>query len=109
MLSRPTRPQELPHTRAGVQATAPPQPVQRSEDADRNRWLSPVVQLAPGAKERDQMRKAIVELDLTHLLRLNSEFARYAPAEHRRPRVGLRPSGDPEYFPNGVKYRYTRR
>ncbi|HVZ31456.1 MAG TPA: phenylacetate--CoA ligase family protein, partial [Polyangiaceae bacterium] len=42
------------------------------------------------------------------LERLNSEFANYVPAERRTPRVRLRPFGDPEYFPLGVKHRYTR-
>jgi phenylacetate-CoA ligase len=42
------------------------------------------------------------------LLRLNSEFAHYVPAEHQLPDVQLRPIGDPEYFPVGVKHRYTR-
>jgi phenylacetate-CoA ligase len=44
-----------------------------------------------------------------HLLRLNSEFAHYVPADRQRPRVELAPLGDPTYFPIGVKHRYTRR
>ena len=40
--------------------------------------------------------------------RLNSEFAHYVPAERQLPQVVLRPAGDPEYFPVGVKHRYTR-
>ena len=43
------------------------------------------------------------------LLRLNSEFAHYVPGDHQLPDVQLRPAGDPEYFPIGVKHRYTRR
>jgi phenylacetate-CoA ligase len=39
---------------------------------------------------------------------LNSEFAHFVPAERRTPRVRLRPYADPEYFPPGVKHRYTR-
>jgi phenylacetate-CoA ligase len=42
------------------------------------------------------------------LVRLNSEFAHYVPAERQLPDVVLRPPGDPEYFPVGVKHRYTR-
>jgi len=42
------------------------------------------------------------------LERLNSEFANYAPSERRTPRVALRALGDAEYFPIGVKHRYTR-
>ena len=46
---------------------------------------------------------------LAALLRLNSEFANYVPAEYRVAHVTLRPAGDPEYFPIGVKHRYTRK
>ena len=42
------------------------------------------------------------------LLRLNSEFAHYVPADRQLPDVVLRPFQDPEYFPAGVKHRYTR-
>jgi phenylacetate-CoA ligase len=42
-------------------------------------------------------------------MRLNTEFANYTPAEFRRPRVELKPTGDPEWFPVGVKHRYSRR
>ena len=42
------------------------------------------------------------------LLRLNSEFANYVPAGTSAPHVELRPAGDPDYFPRGVKHRYTR-
>jgi phenylacetate-CoA ligase len=42
------------------------------------------------------------------MLRLNSEFANYAPAEYRMPRVTLHSAGDPVWFPAGVKHRYTR-
>jgi phenylacetate-CoA ligase len=43
------------------------------------------------------------------LLRLNSEFANFVPAQHQMPQVTLAPAGDPEYFPVGVKHRYTRK
>jgi phenylacetate-CoA ligase len=42
-------------------------------------------------------------------MRLNSEFAHYVPAERRRPRVTLWPAGHAEYFPVGVKHRYSRK
>ena len=32
----------------------------------------------------------------------------YTPPERRTPRIRLLPLGDPEYFPIGVKHRYTR-
>ena len=45
---------------------------------------------------------------LAQLLRLNSEFANYTPADYRRPVVELMPAGDPGWFPVGVKHRYSR-
>ncbi|HEU5101630.1 MAG TPA: hypothetical protein VFU22_21560 [Roseiflexaceae bacterium] len=79
------------------------------EDADRNRFLSVVVELAPGAAGGAQHEQAIAESILAQLRRLNSEFANYVPAEYQLPRVRLAPQGDPEYFPIGVKHRYTRK
>ena len=35
-------------------------------------------------------------------------FANYVPAERRNPNVLLLPEGDADYFPPGVKHRYTR-
>jgi phenylacetate-CoA ligase len=79
------------------------------EDADQNRLLAVTVELAPGVDEREELRQAIAASILSHLLRLNSEFANYVPAESRQVHVSLRPTGDPEYFPLGVKHRYTRK
>jgi phenylacetate-CoA ligase len=78
------------------------------EDADRNRFLRVTVELAPGAADEEDRAVAIAEAVRAELVRLNSEFAHYVPAERRLPRVELRPAGDPEYFPVGVKHRYTR-
>ncbi|MCU0685051.1 MAG: phenylacetate--CoA ligase family protein [Polyangiaceae bacterium] len=51
---------------------------------------------------------AVAEAVLAALWRLNSEFTNYVPAERQRPRVTLWPPGHPEYFPVGVKHRYSR-
>ena len=75
------------------------------EDAGRDRRLRITVELAPG-HEADPRLLATAIRD--QLLRLNSEFAHYVPAERQLPEVLLRPAGDPEYFPVGVKHRYTR-
>jgi phenylacetate-CoA ligase len=83
--------------------------LESKEDADRNRFLSVVVELAPGVIGDDAKEHAIAESILAQLRRLNSEFANYVPAEYQLPRVRLAPLGDPEYFPIGVKHRYTRR
>ena len=45
----------------------------------------------------------------TQLRRLNSEFAHYVPPEYQAPQITLLPAGDPDYFPPGVKHRYTRK
>lgn len=78
------------------------------EDADRNRHLSVVVELAPGMTDDDGLRDSISASIRTHLLRLNSEFANYVPPAYQHPQVRLAPHGDPNFFPGGVKHRYTR-
>ena len=82
--------------------------LQVQEDADKNRFLSVVVELAPGVEGSEEKRQAIASSILSQLLRLNSEFANYVPAEYRMPQVELATTGEPEYFPIGVKHRYTR-
>lgn len=67
------------------------------------------MELAPSIEGGELIRQAIAESILSHLLRLNSEFANYVPAERRQPVVQLKATGDSEYFPAGVKHRYTRR
>jgi len=79
------------------------------EDADRNRFLSVVVELAPNVAGDDVKQQVIAESILAQLRRLNSEFANYVPAEYQLVHLRLAPLGDPEYFPLGVKHRYTRK
>ncbi|MGW3965622.1 phenylacetate--CoA ligase family protein [Amycolatopsis sp. NPDC005003] len=79
--------------------------IESVEDADRDRRLRITVETAPGATA-DAGRIAAAVRD--QLVRLNSEFAHYVPAERQLPDVVLRPAGDPGYFPAGVKHRYTR-
>jgi phenylacetate-CoA ligase len=67
------------------------------------------VELAPGVEGDGAKEQAIADSILVQLLRLNTEFANYTPAEFRRPRVELKATGDPEWFPVGVKHRYSRR
>ncbi|MGR9088642.1 MAG: phenylacetate--CoA ligase family protein, partial [Gammaproteobacteria bacterium] len=54
------------------------------------------------------MRDIIAESIKKHLQRLNSEFAHYVPPAKQTPRVELLPFGNADYFPAGVKHRYTR-
>ncbi|MEV6979759.1 phenylacetate--CoA ligase family protein [Sphaerisporangium sp. NPDC051017] len=78
------------------------------EDADRDRRLSVVVELAPGVRPDPALVPVIAESIRSELLRLNSEFAHYVPPDYQTPSVVLRETGDPEFFPPGVKHRYTR-
>ena len=83
--------------------------LQVEEDADCNRHLAVVVELAPNTTGDEAKRDALAASILTHLLRLNSEFANYVPAAYQQIRVSLAPHGDPAHFPLGVKHRYTRK
>lgn len=82
--------------------------MQVSEERDLNALLSIAVELAPSVEGNEEKRAAIAASILSQLCRLNSEFANYVPPEYQTPRVTLLPTGDPEYFPLGVKHRYTR-
>lgn len=77
-------------------------------DADQNLALAIAVELAPGVKGDAALEDAIARSILAQLLRLDAEFAAYVPKERQRPRITLHPAGDPEYFPVGVKHRYSR-
>ena len=79
------------------------------EDIDKNRFLSVVVELAPGVEISEGKTQTIASSILTQLKRLNSEFANYVPPEYQMPLVELKQMGDAEYFPVGVKHRYTRK
>lgn len=81
--------------------------LQAHEGIDDAPHLALAVELAPGAAAIDP--EAIADAVLAQLLRLNSEFKNYTPAGYQRPRVTLHQPGDPEWFPVGVKHRYTRR
>lgn len=67
------------------------------------------VELLPHVQPTDEMRGSIAAAVLGELQRLNSEFANYVPPEYQHPLINLRPAGDPDYFPAGVKHRYTRK
>jgi phenylacetate-coenzyme A ligase PaaK-like adenylate-forming protein len=79
-----------------------------TNDDDGNPHLSVTVELAPGEAGDAARERVLAESIRGQLLRLNSEFAHYVPADRQRPAVTLRPAGDPDYFPAGVKHRYTR-
>jgi phenylacetate-CoA ligase len=83
--------------------------LETKESVDGDKYLSVTAELLPGATADDEKCRVIAESVKAQLLRLNSEFANYTPPEKQLPKVMLRPFEDPEYFPAGVKHRYTRR
>ena len=79
------------------------------QNEDNNAYLAITVELAQGITASEAMKEAIAFSIYTQLIRLNSEFANYVPAENHLPQVSLLPFGNPDYFPLGVKHRYTRK
>jgi len=78
----------------------------RGDDAG-SECLHIAVELLPTVDASVDKQDAI-EISIKYqLLILNSEFANYVPADWQTPKVDLLPFGDPEYFPAGVKHRYT--
>jgi phenylacetate-CoA ligase len=98
---------EQPETRAFVTGKFV---LEVNEDEQRNRQLAIAVELAPeiSADSVPGLGDRIAQAILDVLLRLNSEFANYVPAERRLPVITLWPAGHAEYFPVGVKHRYAR-
>jgi phenylacetate-CoA ligase len=56
-----------------------------------------------------QLGAVVAESIKRQLLRLNSEYANYVPTGTQTPKIELLPFADADYFPVGVKHRYTRR
>jgi phenylacetate-CoA ligase len=83
--------------------------LQVKEDEDKNKKLFIVVELAPQVEASTDKTQMVAYSILSQLKRLNSEFANYVPPEYQMPEVALAPTGDAEYFPVGVKHRYTRK
>ncbi|WP_433062274.1 phenylacetate--CoA ligase family protein [Dactylosporangium sp. CS-033363] len=80
--------------------------MQVRSDADEERRFAVVVERAP---DRPAPERVLVSAAIrAALLRLNSEFANYVPPQYQTPVVELREPGDPEWFPVGVKHRYSR-
>ena len=80
---------------------------QETEEGDK--YLHIAVELLPGIQPDETMGLVIAYSIRTQLLRLNSEFANYTPSDRQLPKISLRSFADPEYFPVGVKHRYTRK
>jgi phenylacetate-CoA ligase len=99
---------EQPATRADVTGKFV---LEVREDAARETRLQIAVERAgtTGTRSDAELAAAVEDAVLAVLLRLNSEFAHYVPAQKRRPVVTIWPQGHPEYFPAGVKHRYARK
>lgn len=82
--------------------------VREDEDRDRALWIAVELSADGAGAPPGPLGEAVAESILATLLRLNSEFASYVPAARQRPRITLWPAGHPEYFPVGVKHRYSR-
>ncbi|HEY4016616.1 MAG TPA: phenylacetate--CoA ligase family protein [Polyangiaceae bacterium] len=82
--------------------------MQIARSSDEDPVLRVVVELAAGASASDALAADLARAIRGQVERVNSEFLHYAPEERRTPRVELLPLGHPEYFPTGVKHRYTR-
>lgn len=80
----------------------------RNDEAG-SEFLHIAVEMLPSMTPNSEKRAVIAASIRAQLVRLNSEFANYVPVEKQMPIVELLPFGDPEYFPAGVKHRYTRR
>jgi phenylacetate-CoA ligase len=79
----------------------------RSDD-DEDQILSLTVEVAPGTTAGHDEATAAADAVRAELRRVNSEFAHYMPVDRQTPVVQLRPADDAEYFPPGVKHRYSR-
>lgn len=83
--------------------------LQALETATGDKELHIAVELLPDVAPPAQFSDRIARSIKTQLLRLNSEFANYTPVERQLPKISLYDFADPDYFPVGVKHRYTRR
>jgi phenylacetate-CoA ligase len=81
----------------------------REDDArDRQLWIAVELSARGAEATPGPLGDAVADSILAVLLRLNSEFAHYVPAARQRPRITLWPTGHADYFPVGVKHRYSR-
>ncbi|MGR8929075.1 MAG: phenylacetate--CoA ligase family protein [Gammaproteobacteria bacterium] len=83
--------------------------LETQEDSNGDKTLHIAVELLPGIEATEMKTRTIANSIKAQLLRLNSEFANYTPAERQLPQITLYPFSDPKYFPVGIKHRYTRR
>ncbi|KAJ3342497.1 hypothetical protein HDU93_002256 [Gonapodya sp. JEL0774] len=78
-----------------------------SEDEKQDVVLKIIVELPPSRNPTPEFASIISTSVLENLVRINSEFAHYVPRDKQTILVELRPFGDKEWFPVGVKHKYT--
>ena len=83
--------------------------LETQENTDGDKFLHIAVELLPNVEANPRLADNIAASILTELLRLNSEFANYTPVERQLPKISLLGFANLDYFPLGVKHRYTRR
>lgn len=76
--------------------------------ADRPKFTV-AIELADGAEANAERVELASRTILDTLRHHNSEFANYVPLENQVPEITLWRKGHPDYFPVGVKHRYSRR
>ena len=77
-------------------------------DADGNPHLSVTVELAPGEAGRRSARARARGVGPRAAAAAEQRVRQLRAGGYQLPEVTLRPAGDPDYFPVGVKHRYTR-
>ncbi|KXS11379.1 hypothetical protein M427DRAFT_439465 [Gonapodya prolifera JEL478] len=78
-----------------------------TEDEAGDTVVKVIVELAPSHAPSAAFALVVGTSVHASLVRLNSEFAHYVPREKQRPVIELRGYGDKEWFPVGVKHKYT--
>lgn len=79
------------------------------ETTDQDRELRITVELASTVSAAPSLEGQVADAVQEHVTRLNSEFANYVPEHKQRPVIRLKMFADPDYFPPGVKHRYTKK
>ena len=82
--------------------------MQVEEDAGRDARFLIVIELARGMEGSAALANRVGASIVQGLLRLNSEYRAYVPSSRQQPSIELRPLHDADYFPPGIKHRWTR-
>jgi phenylacetate-CoA ligase len=78
------------------------------ETAEHDSVLQVTVELVGNQQANAELANSVQRCIGDHLARVNSEYANYVPKDRQVVSVVLLPLGEANYFPVGVKHRYTR-